>query len=275
MEYDPTQYAGSAPHYLAGRPPYSAHLEAVLADELGLDGSGRMLDVGCGPGVLAVRLAALVDSVTALDPDADMLEHARRHAAASGLHRIEFIHARAEDIPRLSLAPMRLVTFGQSFHRTDRVEVADAVYDLLEPGGAMVMIVHGSGGRAPAGPGDPPVPDDDVQRVIRRYLGPERRSGTGPASRFQAERFEDTLQRTRFGRPTTAVAPGQPDITRDVDGVVSGYLSMSYAAPHLFGDDFLDFVRELRALLESSTTTGRFWDWPGDTEAIIARKPHS
>jgi SAM-dependent methyltransferase len=110
VDYDPTQYRGSAPHYLAGRPPYSAELGAVLAGELGLDGTVHLLDVGCGPGVLAVQLAALVERVTALDPDADMLEQARAHAASSGVARIEFIHARAEDIADLGLPPTRMVS---------------------------------------------------------------------------------------------------------------------------------------------------------------------
>jgi hypothetical protein len=57
MSYDPTTYLGSAPHYRYGRPPYSPDLEAVLTNELGLDGNGRLLDVGCGPGILALRLA--------------------------------------------------------------------------------------------------------------------------------------------------------------------------------------------------------------------------
>ena len=60
---------------------------------------------------------------------------------------------------------------------------------------------------------------------------------------------------------------------RDVDGVISGYLSMSYAAPHLFGDRLDDFVGELRDLLSTRTTTGKFWDWPGDTAVLIGIKP--
>ena len=33
--------------------------------------------------------------------------------------------------------PYRLVTFGQSFYWTDEVRVAEAVYDMVEPGGAL------------------------------------------------------------------------------------------------------------------------------------------
>jgi SAM-dependent methyltransferase len=274
VEYDPSQYTGSAPHYLVGRPPYSAELARVLAGELGLDGSGHLLDVGCGPGVLAVVLAGLVEHVIALDPDAEMLEQARAHAAVHHVEHIEFVQALAEDIAALGLAPLRLVTFGQSFHRTDRIPVAEAVYDLLEPGGAMVLVVHDyDSDHVPTGTGDPVIPDLEVQALITAYLGADRRSGQGPASRFGSERFEQTLERTRFGVPTTIHVPGRRDITRDVDGVISGYLSMSYAAPHLFGDRLDDFVDELRTLLKAATSTGRFWDWPGDTAAIIGRKP--
>ena len=60
----------NAAHYLKGRPAYSPQLEDVLSTELGLDGSGRLLDCGCGPGVLTVRLAPLFQETVGLDPDA-------------------------------------------------------------------------------------------------------------------------------------------------------------------------------------------------------------
>jgi SAM-dependent methyltransferase len=273
-EYDPTQYLGSARHYLAGRPPYSAELGPLLAAELGMDGTGRLLDVGSGPGVLAIQLASFFEHVTAIEPDPEMLAVAREHAATNGVEAIDFIQATAEDIPDLGLPPMRVVTFGQSFHRTDRERAAEAVYSVLEPGGAIALVVHDIDiASAPAGTGDPPIPDGEVQALISRYLGTERRSGQRPASWFGSERFEASLARTRFGEAKTLHAPGRPDVTRDVDGVISGYLSMSYAAPHLFGDRFDDFVTDLRQLLEARTPTGHFWDWPGDTAAIVARKP--
>jgi hypothetical protein len=166
------------------------------------------------------------------------------------------------------------VTFGQSFHRTDRLQVADAVYETLEPGGAIVLITHDPHRPVPAQPGDvPPVPHDDIDRLISTYLGPERRSGARLARTYDAERFEETLARTRFGRPRVVVAPGRHDLVRDVDDVVAGYLSMSYAAPHLFGPRLDDFVTELRALLERRSPNGLVWDWPGDTEILIATRP--
>jgi len=270
--YDPTLYLGSAAHYLPGRPPYSAALADVVRAALELDGTGRLLDVGCGPGVLAVQLAELFEQVIGIDPDPDMIAEARRHAAGRGVTHADWIVARAEDIPALALPPARVVTFGQSFQWTDRERVAERVYDLLVPGGAIALVVHDIDvGSPPVGVTDPPIPDNDVQALVRRYLGPEPRAGQG-FRRMPSDRYEDALARTRFGVPTVLHAPGRPDLTRDVDGVISGYLSMSYAAPHLFGDDLDAFVADLRALLEARTTTGRFSDWPGDTAVLFAVK---
>jgi hypothetical protein len=60
---------------------------------------------------------------------------------------------------------------------------------------------------------------------------------------------------------------------QDVDTVVAALLSMSYAAPHLFGDRFEDFIADVRGLLRSRSASGLFWNWPGDTEVLIAKKP--
>jgi 2-polyprenyl-3-methyl-5-hydroxy-6-metoxy-1,4-benzoquinol methylase len=80
VRYDPSSYAGAAVHYRSGRPPYSPQLEALLAEDLGLDGSGRLLDVGCGPGILTVRLARLFEGVVGLDPDPAMIAEGRQAA---------------------------------------------------------------------------------------------------------------------------------------------------------------------------------------------------
>ena len=285
MSYDPTIYLGTARHYAVGRPPYSAELVPTLAAEVGLDGTGRLLDVGCGPGVLILELADRFAEAIALDPDAEMLAEGARRAEAAGLENVRWVQARAEDLPDLARRPggagldlrpgsLRLVTFGQSFHWTDRERVAEVVYDLLEPGGALVLVVHTYDGHpAPTvGPSHPPIHHDEIKAVIRRYLGDRNRAGQG-FSNPPPDRYEDALARTRFGPPRTIFAPGRPDLVRDIDGVVAGFLSMSFAAPHLFGDRLGAFESDLRALLAARSPTGSFWDWPGDTEILLAAKP--
>jgi ubiquinone/menaquinone biosynthesis C-methylase UbiE len=271
VPYDPTLYQGAAPHYAPGRPAYSRELVATLTAEVGLDGSGRLLDVGCGPGILTVELAPSFEEAIGLDPDAEMLGEGARRAREAGIDNIRWVQALAEAIPSLDLGPCKLVTFGQSYQWTDQVAVGEAVYEVLEPGGAIALVVHTVEERAqPEGPGVPPIPHDELRALVRRYLGPRRRAGQGFTPEF--ERYADALARTRFGRPRSVFAPGRADIVRDVDGVLAGYLSTSYAAPHLFGDRLDAFEADVRALLTERSPTGLFWDWPGDTEILIARK---
>lgn len=275
MPYDPTIYRGSAAHYAVGRPPYSPELEGALVETLGLDGRGRLLDAGCGPGILALRLAPLFVEVVGLDPDPDMLAEAARRAAQQEIGQVRWVQARAEDLPDAAPGPYRLVTFGQSLHWTDEQQVAEAVYDLLEPGGAMAMVVHSVEGRPrPPGPGLPPVPHDELRALVARYLGSTRRSGQG-YTKVRDHTFQDVLVRTRFGAPTELFVPGVPDLVRDTESVLSGYFSLTTSAPYLFGDRLDAFVRDARALLQERSPTGRFWDWPGDTAVILARRPWS
>ena len=271
--YDPTVYEGAAAHYRTGRPPYSPGLEAVLTQELGLDGSGRLLDGGCGPGILTVRLAHLFEEAVGLDPDPAMLAEGRRFAEERSIENIRWVQARAEDLPEAAPGPHRLVTFGQSLHWTDEARVAETIYDMLEPGGALALIVHEVDGRpVPASPGPPPIPHEEIKALVEKYLGPTKRAGQGIAP-VRNHRFEDVLVRTRFGAPRTVFAPGIPDLVRDSESVLSGYFSFSWSAPHLFGDRAENFAGELRELLASRSPDGVFWDWPGDTAVILARKP--
>ena len=273
MPYDPTIYLGSAAHYRYGRPAYPPQLEAVLAQKAGLDGNGRLLDVGCGPGVLTVRLAHLFAQAVGLDPDADMLAEGRRAADENRVRNIRWVQGLAEDLPAAAPGPYRLVTFGQSFWWTDQRPVAAAVYDMLGPGGALALIAHTVTGRPrPPDPGVPAIPHDEIKALVERYLGSSQRAGQGTAPQ-RTHRFEDVLARTRFGVPQQFFVPGIPDLLRDSESVLSGYFSLSSAAPHLFGDRLDDFAREVRALLAERSAKGIFWDWPGDTEVILARKP--
>ena len=223
--------------------------------EIGLDGTGALIDVGCGPGVLAVQLAPLFDTVIGIDPEPEMLAEARRHAADHDV-TATWIEARAEDLATLDLPAARLVTFGQSIHWTDRQPVLAMVYELLEPGGAVALIAPAHrtriAARRPAGPADPARRDRGVARSLPRLV-------TQPASRH----LRDVAGAVAVRRIHVAYAPGRTDIVRTTDEVVSGYLSMSFAAPDRFGDRLDAFVADLQALLDrcrhprACSTTGQ------------------
>ncbi|MBO0721425.1 MAG: class I SAM-dependent methyltransferase, partial [Blastocatellia bacterium] len=258
MPYDPTLYRGCAVYYTRGRPPYSRALASTLATELDLDGRGRFLDIGCGPGKLTIELANHFEEAIGLDPEAEMLAAAADRATAA--NNIRWVKSLAEDIPELNLGMFRLATCGSSFHWTERERVAEAVFEVLEPGGALALIEHAHEGRPrPAGPGYPPIPHDAIRELLERYLGTRRRAGQGYFSEC-ADRHDDALTRTRFGRPRRIFCEGRADIVQDIDGVLANYLSTSFAAPHLFGERLPMFEAEFRAELAARSPSGLFWD---------------
>ncbi|MEI4473009.1 class I SAM-dependent methyltransferase [Frigidibacter sp. MR17.24] len=60
----------------------------ALADELRALGARRVLDIGCGGGMIAGQLVARGFEVTGIDPDAAQIDHARRIAPAARFQAI-------------------------------------------------------------------------------------------------------------------------------------------------------------------------------------------
>ena len=120
--WDGTLFAGAAGYYEQGRLPYAPGLADAFGRSLDLDGRGRLLDAGCGPGSVTLRLAPLFEAVVGLDPDAEMLARAARTAGERGIGNASWVRLRAEDLPA-GLGSFRVVTFAASFHWMDRPRV--------------------------------------------------------------------------------------------------------------------------------------------------------
>ena len=274
MTTEPGPYSEAARHYVAGRPPYSRELLPALARQVALDGHGRLLDVGCGPGFLTLELAPAFDETVAVDPEPRMLAEGRRRAESAGLTGIRWVRGVAEGLSERELGPFRLVTFGQSYHWTAGVPVLDTVHHLLEPGGAVALIGHCADGRPePEGPGLPRIPEDEILALVQQFVHGEPGSPLiGQGNRATPHLYEADLRASLFRGCHTVHAPGRPDIVRDIDSVVAGYYSMSYAAPRRFGDSRKAFESAVRELLWQHSAEGLFWDWPGDTEIVVATR---
>ncbi len=279
-EWDQSLYAGAAQYYLAGRMPYPAELGDVLAGALGLDGTGRLLDVGCGPGPLTILLAPFFASAVGIDASTGMIAAARAQAERAGISTIVLRRMRAEEITA-ELGEFRVVTFAQSFHWLERLKVARLVRTVLEPDGSCV-IVHATTHQG--APGEHPLPlprppRAEIDQLISDYLGSARRAGRGtraaPSPTAAAAdnsavaadscaaaagtRFaDDVFADAGFTGPAPLVVGGGSVAERDEDEVVASVFSLSYAAPHLFGADRARFEQDLRALLRRTAPDGRF-----------------
>src|SRR5271156_6992648 len=79
------RFASTVAYYESARPPYGAAFFEAVALELGLDGDQRLLDVGAGPGILAVGFAPYCREVVGVDPEPAMVEAARVAAERTGV----------------------------------------------------------------------------------------------------------------------------------------------------------------------------------------------
>ena len=106
------RFASTVGYYASARPPYGAAFFAAVARELGFDRSQRLLDVGAGPGILAIGFAPACGEVVGVDPEPAMIEAARAAAGRAGV-AATFIEGRFEDMAA-SLGAFDVVTIGRA-----------------------------------------------------------------------------------------------------------------------------------------------------------------
>ena len=273
FEWDETLYGGSADYYATGRLPYPQAMAEALAAELALDGHGRLLDVGCGPGSVALLLAPLFERVVGVDADEGMIQAPRRAAAERGVVNAEWVVSRAEELPA-ELGRFRVATFAQSFHWMDRPRVVQVVSDMLEPAGAWVHVnATTHRGVEEEHPPEPSPPREQIAELVRRYLGPDRRAGQKTLPTGTPKDEEAVMRAAGYPEPRRVMVPRGEVFSRSEDEIIASVYSLSSAAPHLFGDRITDFEADLRELLHRSSPSGRFYERARDIELVIWRTP--
>lgn len=269
-EWDDLLFAGTAAYYRRGRLPYAPGLADLLAGALRLDGRGRLIDVGCGPGTLALSLAPLFGEVVGVDPDGGMIAEAAREAAECGVaDKARWVRARAEELPA-GLGMFTVATFGQSFHWMDRDRVAATIRDMLRPDGALVHVSDVK--TEPRTVEDlpyPAVPYVAIEDLVRQWLGPVRRAGRGVLPNGTPGGEAAIFARAGFHGPHRHVVPGGQALERTYDDVVAWVFSLSYAAPHLFGARRDAFEADLRRLLAQASPSGQFSERLPGTEVFV------
>jgi SAM-dependent methyltransferase len=255
-EWDETLFAGAAAHYERGRLPNAPGLAEAFEKALGLDGRGRLLDVGCGPGTVTLPLAGLFQEVVGLDADAAMIREARRLASGRGVMNARWVQSRAED-PPADLGTFRVVTFAASFHWMDRPLVAGIVRGMLEPDGAVVHVDNRHQDSLAVDDSLPAPPTERIAELRRAYLGEDRRAGQGIRNSSPSDEAA-VFRAAGFVGPEVVVVPDGRTIVRSTDDLVAETFSMSSTAPHLFGDRLSEFEADLRRILAEVSPGGAF-----------------
>ena len=234
LSWHPSLYAGSAQYYAIGRVSYSIALADALAGGLELDGTGRLLDVGCGPGNFTLLLAPWFAQATGVDADRDMLAEAERRAEQAGIDTVQWLQLRAEELPA-GLGAYQVISFAQSFHWMDQATVARTALGMLEPGGSCVH-VHATTHRgvdSDAVLPHPQPPRSAIDELIERYLGTVSRWGKDLPPNKGDREAEIWRAAGCYGAQRIEVPGHIVDSTSDQN--VDGIFSLSTSTPQLFG----------------------------------------
>jgi ubiquinone/menaquinone biosynthesis C-methylase UbiE len=256
MAYDPDLFKGAAAFY-EQRARYAQDAIDFVIERLGLDGTSRLIDLGCGPGTLARRFASRVAEVIAMDPDADMLAEGQRLAASEELSNIHWMQAGSAELGQVK-GMFRAALMGQSLHWMDRDQVLRDFHRLIEDGGGIALINPGR--RRPQESWEPVVAE-----IVERYLGPRP-----PHPQRNAEpHHEPALHRSQF--EITEDIEFSSTIERDIPAIISTVYSASGSTQRLFGDRLRDFERDLEDALRRLRRDGIFQETI-ETGVIVAMK---
>jgi SAM-dependent methyltransferase len=135
------RFASTVAYYENARPPYGAAFFAEVARELGLNRGQRLLDVGAGPGLLAIGFAPYCSEVVGVDPEPAMIEAARVAAARAGA-AAKFIEGRFE-AEAAGLGAFDVVAIGRAIHWLDPDPARKALDRVVTPLGR-ILVCHAS-----------------------------------------------------------------------------------------------------------------------------------
>jgi SAM-dependent methyltransferase len=259
LAYEPDRFRASVTHYRAGRAPYPPALIHRVAELVCLGETHRVLDLGCGPGPLAIGFAYFAGSVLGLDPEPQMLAAAA--SAAQGLApNASFRQGSSYDLDP-ALGRFRLVTMGRSFHWMDRAETLRRLDAMIEAEGA-VALFHDT---------HIDVPENawttEWRSITDAYaaddpLHERRRAGTWL-------RHEAFLLASAFCRLERVSLITRQAVT--TEGLLERALSMSSLSRARLGERTEALVRDLTALLARVAPGGTLSEVV-ESSALIARR---
>ena len=131
------RFASTASLYEDLRPPYPPPFFRAVAQKLDLSSAHALIDLGTGPGLLALGFAPYVGRIVGVDPEPAMLATARQ-AAERASCAFTLIDGKAEDLPA-DIGRFDVVTIGRALHWMNRDAMPALFERLVAPGGAIVV----------------------------------------------------------------------------------------------------------------------------------------
>jgi SAM-dependent methyltransferase len=125
----------------AAKPEHSeARADAVVLEAAAFTTADRVLDVACGPGLLAAVIAPRVRHVTGIDLTPAMIEEARRRAGSQRVHNVAWQVGDAAALPFHDGAFTAVITRYSFHHMPDPLAVLREMARVCEPGGKVIVV---------------------------------------------------------------------------------------------------------------------------------------
>lgn len=238
-------FKGTAYYYRKYRPTYPDAIIQRLREEFNLTNDSRVLDLGCGTGQIALKLAPIVKEIIAVDPQSDMLAEGKIAASTLNIENIRWEEGSSKTLQEISslITQVDLTTIGRAFHWMDRLECLNELWDLTTDGGGVAILGDSSYGKSVK-----PYWREKVMPKIEEILG-ERKAGISGKYSHPTKNHYEILQESHFSRLKKIEVEFDRHWTIDQ---IMGYLySTSYASLPVLGNKKAQFEASIRELLES------------------------
>jgi SAM-dependent methyltransferase len=260
VPFEKRRFRSAAEHYCAGRPAYAARLFDRVAAITGLDRRHAVLDLGCGPGQLALGFARFAGSVTAVDPEPEMLRVAAAAAVQAGIE-IRFVEGSSYDLGA-EMGRFHLAVIGRAFHWMDRSDTLARLDRMLDPDGAVVLFADRH----------PEVPENRWREAYDAILDAFSAEDSARRQR-KAKDFpshEAMLLASPFSRLERIGIIEQR--RTPVERIVDRMLSLSSVSRDRIGARADAMAAQLRTALASFSSSGEVAEVV-ESQALIARRP--
>ena len=270
-EFNPTWdsrnvFTGTARYYARYRPQYPDDAISLLIARFNLDKSSRVLDLGCGPGHLALKLAPYVANVVAIDPLEEMLAEGRQAERDLCLSNIDWLCGQSSMLSELAarIGSINLTVMGRSFHWMDREQTLRDLYLMTGTEGGIAVITD-------SGPKDGVWAPwrEIIWDTVKKWLGEERRAGTNGTYTHPDKNHQNIVQESPFQNMEIT----HIDVERNwkLDDIIGYLYSASSTSIPVLGKKKELFEAELRERLTEYEMSGRFHE-TATVEVIMAWK---
>jgi len=260
-------FSGTAWYYARYRPDYPEQVIKLLVDKFSLNSKTRMLDLGCGTGQIALRLAPYICEVIAIDPQNEMLLEGKSLAARKGVTNIKWLLGESGKLANMTpdIGEIDLTVIARAFHWMDREQTLHDLYPMTRAGGGLAIVLD-------AGPKDDPPYSPwkaIINNTVQFWLGDIRKAGTKGTYKHPAKRFETVLEESQFHDLESVKIKTKRTWT--IDRIIGYLYSTSSSSVPVLGDKKESFEADLRQRLATLEPSGLFKE-EATTEVIMVWK---